>query len=120
MDNLSIYIDYDIKNWNNYINAERSNKYIASKIKKEEKEYISWSVCGKEYKGKYPVCLHFKAYFNSKRKDLDNFRLKGLIDGLVAGGVIKNDNLNNVTKIIIEPIFDAEKKGVIVEISPDE
>ena len=35
-----MYIDYDFINWNKYINAERTNKFIASKIKKEEKQIM--------------------------------------------------------------------------------
>lgn len=38
-----------------------------------------------------------------------------MIDGLVAAGVIKNDNLTCINKIIIEPVF-SDKTGVEIEI----
>ena len=88
--------------------------YHANAIKQAEKNYIIFTVKEK-YKGNYPVTLTIRPYFKNKRKDLDNFRLKGLIDGLVAAGVIVNDNLKCIDKIIIDPIF-SDKIGVEVEI----
>lgn len=104
---LYLFIDYDFVDMNSYINIERSNRYAAAKIKREEKEFIVWTV-KKRYLGAYPVTLTVRPHFKDKRRDLDNFRLKGLIDGLVAAGVIKNDNLNCINKIVIEPVFSDE------------
>ena len=115
---MRIFIDYDFPNWNEYIKAERGSKYHANAIKQAEKNYIAYTVRQK-YKGKYPVTLTVRPHFQNKRKDLDNFRLKGLIDGLVAAGVIVNDNLNCINKIIIEPIYN-EEVGVEVEIAESE
>jgi len=111
---MKIFINYDFLNWNEYIKAERGSIYHANAIKQAEKNYIVFTVKEK-YKGKYPVTLTIRPYFKNKRKDLDNFRLKGLIDGLVAAGVIINDNLNCINKIIIDPIF-TDEVGVEVEI----
>lgn len=111
---MKIFINYDFLNWNEYIKAERGSIYHANAIKQAEKNYIVYTVKEK-YKGKYPVTLTIRPYFKNKRKDLDNFRLKGLIDGLVAAGVIINDNLNCINKIIIDPIF-TDEVGVEVEI----
>lgn len=111
---MKLFIEHDFINWNEYINAERSNKFKANKIKQEEKRVIGYLATGK-YKGKYPISISFKPHFKDKRRDLDNYRLKGLIDGLVASKVIKNDNLNCIQKIELEPIFD-DKTGVEIEI----
>ena len=43
------------------------------------------------------------------RQDLDNFRYKGILDGLVSAGVIENDNLVHIRKITIEPVLDKEE-----------
>lgn len=115
---MKLFIDYDFINWNEYIRVERGNKYQANNVKQKEKAYIAWTVKEK-YTGSYPVTLTVRPHFKNKRKDLDNFRLKGLIDGLVAAGVIKNDNLNCINKIIIEPIF-SEEIGVEIEITESE
>lgn len=115
---MIIFIDYDFIAWNEYIRAERGSIYHANAIKQAEKNYIAFTV-RKKYTGKYPITLTVRPYFKNKRRDLDNFRLKGLIDGLVAAGVIVNDNLKCIDKIIIEPIF-SEEVGVEVEITESE
>lgn len=118
MDRIKIFLDYDFKNWNEYIAAERGSLYHANAIKQEEKQYIIAKLKGKyKYDGEYPVTLILKPHFKAKRRDLDNFRMKGLIDGLVASGVIKNDNLTCISKIMLEAVFD-DKVGVDVEILP--
>lgn len=115
---MKIFISYDFLNWNEYIKAERGNKYHANAIKQAEKEYIAYTVKEK-YTGKYPITLTVRPHFQNKRKDLDNFRIKGLLDGLVAAGVIVNDNLNCINKIVIEAVF-SEEIGVEVEIKESE
>lgn len=115
---MKIFINYNFINWNEYIKAERGNKYHANAIKQAEKNYIVYTVKQK-YTGKYPVTLTIRPHFKNKRRDLDNFRLKGLIDGLVAAGVIVNDNLNYINKINVEAVFD-EIEGVEIEINESE
>lgn len=111
---MKLFIDYEFMDWNKYIDTERRNIYAANSVKQREKSVVMWTVKGK-YTGNYPVTLTFKPHFKNKRRDLDNFRLKGLIDGLVAAGVIKNDNLTCVNRIVLEPVFDG-KGGVEIEI----
>ena len=111
---VRLFINYDFPGWNEYINTERANRYAAAKIKADEKEYIGWTVKEK-YTGEYPITLTIRPHYQNKRRDLDNFRLKGLIDGLVAAGVIKNDNLTCINRILIEAVF-SDTPGVEVEI----
>lgn len=115
---MRLFIPYDFPNWNKYIAVERGNRYMANKIKQEEKQFVCFAcwTARERYQGNYPVTLTIRPYFKDKRKDLDNFRMKGLIDGLVAAGVIKNDNLTCIDRIILEPIF-SDKEGVEVEIT---
>lgn len=115
---MKIHIPYEFPNWNEYINAERSNRYIASDMKKVDKEAVIWLVKEK-YQGSYPVTLTIRPYFKHKKKDLDNYRIKGLLDGLVSAGVIENDNLTKIDKIILEPVF-TDEIGVDVIIEPTE
>lgn len=103
---LNIFIPYDPPNWNKYISMERANKYAASKTKKHEKQLIKALFNGVRYDGGYPAELEIRPHFKDQRKDLDNTRYKGILDGLVACGVIENDNLKHIQRIIIEPIFD--------------
>ena len=111
---MQIYIDYDPVNWNEYINIERTNFYKANKIKQQEKQIIKLIVKQK-YKGSYPIQIIVKPHFKDHRRDLDNVRIKGLLDGLVSAGVIKNDNLTCIQRIVYEPVFD-NKTGIEMEI----
>jgi Holliday junction resolvase RusA-like endonuclease len=113
---MKIFIDYSPPNWNEYINMERTNLYAANNLKQQEKQIVALFARGKKYEGSYPVEITFKPHFKDKRRDLDNTRLKGILDGLVSCGVIKNDNLNHIQKIIIEPVFST-KKGIEIEIN---
>ena len=112
---MRLFIEYTPPNWNKYIDAERTNKYIANNIKQQEKQIVRLLTRGKKYTGNYPVEVIVRPHYNAYRQDLDNFRYKGLLDGLVAAGVLKNDNLKHIQKITLEPIFD-NKVGVEIEI----
>lgn len=112
---MKFYIDYDFLGWNEYINAERTNKFIASNIKKKDLDIVRFTTINKKYKGTYPVELIVTKHFKNKKRDLDNVRLKGIIDGLVKCGVIENDNLTKIAKITLLPAFD-EKDGIEIEI----
>lgn len=106
---MKIKIPYIPPNWNEYINAERTNKFKANNQKQEEKRIMMLLCRGKKYNGRYPVHITLRPHYSSLRQDLDNFRYKGLLDGLVSADVIKNDNLKHIQKITIEPIFDSAK-----------
>lgn len=114
-----MYIDYNVPNWNDYINAERTNKYIANNLKQKEKQVVKL-LCGKMKKvEKYPVTIYVKKYVKSKGTDVDNIRIKGIIDGLVELGVLENDNLNYIKKIVLEAEVSKEKNGIDINISEE-
>ena len=106
---MKIKIPYMPPNWNDYINAERTNKYKANNLKQQETQIMMYFCKGKRYAGGYPVQITLRPHYSAYRQDLDNFRYKGLLDGLVSAGVIKNDNLKHIQRINIEPIFDNEE-----------
>ena len=112
---MRLFIDYMPPNWNNYIALERGSKYGANSLKQQEKRIVSVLTRGIKYTGKYPVEITIRPHYNAYRQDLDNCRYKGLIDGLVSAGVLKNDNLKHIQRIVLEPIFD-KKVGIEIEI----
>lgn len=77
---------------NDYISAERTNKYIAAKIKKEATELVAWQVKGKPPVTK-PVTIAFHWFYSTKH-DFDNIRhgIKYLLDGMVEAGVLPDDS----------------------------
>ena len=116
---MKIFIGYMPENWNSYINAERTNKYAANQIKQREKQIVKFFTKGKIYSGGYPAEIIVRPHYDAMRQDLDNCRYKGLLDGLVSAGVLKNDNLKCLRKITLEPVFD-DKIGIEFEILPYE
>ena len=112
---MKLFIEYDPPNWNKYIDLERRSYHAANNLKQKEKEIVRYSTIGQKYKGNYPVKITFKPHFKDYRKDLDNTRVKGLLDGLVSCGVLKNDNLKHIQKVVLEPVFD-DKEGIEIEI----
>ena len=113
---MEIYIDYEFDNWNKYIEKERANKFWAAKTKKREEDVIKYFTLGKKWDEGYPVKITFIKYFSNKQNDLDNIRLKVILDGLVKAKVIKNDNLNCIQEIIIKPVFNKKKEGILIKI----
>lgn len=108
-------MDYDPPNWNDYINLERRSFHAANNLKQKEKKIVKLLAVGKRYDGSYPAEIIIKKHFKDKRQDLDNVRIKGILDGLVACGVIKNDNLKHIQRIWFEAVFD-DKPGIEIEI----
>lgn len=107
---MKIEIPYMPNNWNDYINMERRNIYMANNLKQKEKNIVKLATIGKKYTGGYPISVTVYPHFKDHRQDLDNVRIKGILDGLVNAGVIKNDNLNCIQEIHLLPIFDGEDK----------
>ena len=112
---MKIFIGGNFLSWNEYLNLERSNKYAANSVKQEEKKIVKLFARNK-YTGEYPVEVIFRPHFKDARRDLDNTRIKGVLDGLVACGVLKNDNLKCIQRIVLEPIF-TKKSGLEIEIN---
>lgn len=111
-----MYIDYDFPNWNKYIGAERTNKYIANNIKQQEKKVIRVLCKGMKKVTKYPIAIYVKKYVKTKNTDIDNIRIKGLLDGLVEIGVLENDSLSYINKIVLEAEVSKEKNGIDIDI----
>lgn len=111
-----MYINYDFPNWNKYIDAERTNKYIANNMKQKEKSIVKQLCRGLQPVKEYPVIITVKKYVKTSNTDVDNIRIKGLIDGLVDMGILKNDNLKHVKEIRLTAEVSKEKDGIELEI----
>ena len=111
-----MYIDYDFPNWNKYIEAERSNKYWASNMKKQEKECVKLLCRNMKPIENYPVTIQVTKYVKNRNTDVDNIRIKGLLDGLVAAGILKNDSLKYIKKVVLQAEVSNTKTGIELEI----
>lgn len=112
---------------NEYINAERRNKYQAASMKKQA-EHLVITLCRSQLKGVHidkPVFIRYKWIEKNRRRDKSNiaFAKKFLEDGLIKAGVLDNDGWNNIVGFADEFDVDAKHPRIIVtiqEVSEDE
>jgi len=107
-----IRLDHKYTTLNEYVNAERSNRYKAAKIKREE-GYITKLLLRGVKPIKTPCGLRFHWHRTHKRHDLDNigFASKFILDAMVDNKIIPNDNLNHITRI--EHVYIKDNKEFV-------
>lgn len=114
-----IIISGELTDLNTYVDAERTNKYRASAIKKEETERVYWQCKIQRIKpiGKKEAVI-FHWYNKNSRKDFDNieFAQKFIWDGLVLAKVLPDDSQKYVPAIRIHK-HDVDPKRPRVEIT---
>lgn len=112
---MKITIDYKFVSLNEYIQAERGNKFAAANIKSKETKAVEYYAVGMKWL-KFPCKVIFTWHLSNKRKDLDNtsFARKFILDGLVKAEVIPDDNLKHIQGLEDRIIFD-ERDYVEVE-----
>ena len=96
---------------NEYINAERTNRYIAANLKHKYTKSISKEVNGLTFDPiKYDVAITW--FKDSNRKDHDNisFGLKFILDGMVKAGVIPGDGSKYINSIHHHFILDKDSE----------
>jgi hypothetical protein len=91
-----ITINGELPSLNKYINAERSNRYIAAKIKREATQFVVDNLPDLKLTGSH--FFLFDWFHKNKRKDPDNveFTQKFLLDGMVTKGMLDNDGFGQV------------------------
>jgi Holliday junction resolvase RusA-like endonuclease len=111
---MKIYIPFQFTTLNDYINAERTNKFKGAKIKREQTEIARLHFIGKKFKS--PLQVKFTWFVATLGRDLDNlgFCCKYILDGAVRAKAIKGDNLNNIVRITHE-FKKCDKVGVEIE-----
>lgn len=109
---------------NTYINIERTHRYKASALKKQETNFIADLVSLEKVPpvNFYPVHIAFHWYTPNNRKDADNvcFSKKFIMDGLVKAGVIFDDSRKFVNGFTDSFAVDKENPRVEITITkPD-
>lgn len=104
---------------NEYVDAERTNRFAAAKMKAAETrraEAAARACMMPVFEG--PVSVSFRWYERNRRRDVDNvaFAKKFVLDGLVAAGVIKGDGQRYVRAVSDSVLVDAERPRVVVEV----
>jgi len=103
---------------NEYILAERRNRFLGAKLKKQATENVAWQVKRlKKING--PATYTFLWYVKNSKTDSDNiaFACKFIFDGLQEAGILANDSFKNV--LAIDHRFQIDKNER-VEVIVDE
>lgn len=105
---------------NEYVEAERTNRFIGAKLKREatEKVRLAAVAAGLSPVEKYPVSVRCHWVEPNARKDHDNVRfgVKFVLDGLVSAGVLANDGPRYVAGLSDTYAVNKAAPRVVVEI----
>ena len=104
---------------NVYIDAERTNRQIAARMKRRDMELVMWAAkgCLRGWKPKGPVVMHYTWYERDRRRDMDNVSSYGrkiIQDALVKGGFLKNDGWKHINGFSDEFYVDSKRPRIEV------
>lgn len=104
---------------NDYILACRTNKFKAAKMKSDVEQHLLYYL-REMPRFDNPVKIKFTWVEGNKRRDLDNvaFAKKFVLDAMVKGKNLKDDNRKNVTCFTDDFQYGKEFK-VILEVSDE-
>lgn len=106
---------------NTYISAERSNRFLGAKIKKQMTQLVSMECLAQRAPRMNKITRFELSWFHkNKRKDFDNveFGVKWIKDGMVTAGTIPNDGWEHFPPQTIHNHSvkkDASGVGVLIE-----
>lgn len=103
---------------NKYVEAERTNRFMAAKLKRETQEQIAWLTLGHPIFDGH-VYIAFTWIRPDMRSDKDNvaFAKKFILDALQEAGVIKNDSWRMCTPFDLGFKVNKDNPRTIVRIA---
>lgn len=115
---MKLVIKGEMTSLNEYIDAERGNKYAGAKIKKAETQRVFWEARAQRLSAKLgKLDYTFTWFVKNRRRDPDNvfFATKFVLDGLYLAGIIESDTQAHVGRITHNPI-EVDRTNPRVEI----
>lgn len=123
---MKLVIPGRLPNLNEYIEAERRNKYKANKMKRDAEELVM--LCARQqlrgWKARGPVMMYYLWVEKDRRRDKDNisgYGRKIIQDALVKAKFLKNDGWNDIEGFADDFAVDKGRpriEVVIEEITP--
>lgn len=109
-----------LDNLNDYISAERSNRYKGAKMKSTNQNHAFQEACIQlgDIHIKKPVKMVYRWYEKDRRRDLDNissFGRKVIQDALVEAGILPDDGWKYIIGFTDE--FYVDKKYPRIEVT---
>ena len=114
---IKVMIHGRLPSLNEYIEAERTSRYKAAKMKNETEELIFWQI--KKMKPiKSKIRIKFIWFEENRRRDPDNvrFSVKFILDALQKAGKLKNDNASWIDGFDGDDYVYGRGQGVMLEI----
>lgn len=113
-----IFLEGEFTTLNDYIDAERSHRHNAARIKKHETVRVQLEANGTLPINEYPVCIVFTWYRKNTRTDPDNvaFAKKFILDGLQKANVLAGDGCKHICGFEDKFFFGSTRVGVEVKI----
>lgn len=114
-----LIIEGTLPGLNEYIKAERTNRHIAAKLKRDTEDGIMWCIRGQLRNARIttPVRLHYTWYEPNRKRDKDNissFGRKAIQDALVKAGTLANDGWAEIDGFTDS--FEVDKRHPRVEV----
>lgn len=113
-------IPFTLPNLNDYISAERTNRFKAAKMKHDAEEGVGWFIRSQSLpRFDKPCFIEYRWFEKNKRRDLDNissFGRKVIQDALVRNGVLANDGWANIVGFSDSFAVDKERPRIEVTI----
>lgn len=108
-----------LDNLNDYISAERANRYKGAQMKSHSEAIVISAIrqCMSGVKIKKPVYMEYRWYEKNKRRDLDNissFGRKVIQDSLVHAHVLENDGWKEIVGFSDDFCVDAQNPRIEV------
>lgn len=108
-------IEQRLPSMNDLIAANRSNKYLGAKLKRETEELIGQYIRIARLRGtikptREPVEISIEWHERTKKRDVDNVQSaqKFILDALQKQGILINDNRRYVRQIYHKIVDDTE------------
>lgn len=113
---MEVHIEIPLKlpSVNEYINACRVNRYAGATMKSNIESHILYYLRDLP-KFENPVKIHFLWQEGNKRRDLDGiaFGKKFILDAMVKGGYLKDDNRKCVTGFTDDFVYGEDFKVIL-------
>lgn len=119
---MKFVIKGELPGLNEYIEAERSNRYAASSMKKRVQGAVMAACRAQHPKAKFknPVVMHYRWVEKDWRRDCDNiaFAKKFIQDAFVKAGILIDDSRKYIRGFTDE--FEVDRKNPRIEITVEE
>lgn len=114
-----LIIDGRLPGLNDYIDAERTHRQKAAKLKRDSEQTVAWFIRA-QLRGalREPVYITYLWVEKDRRRDKDNvssFGRKVIQDALVRSGRLKNDGWDNISGFSDD--FSLDKKRPRIEVT---